>query len=343
MAPRKQPKELSETEKLVKAIEFLAVAQQDPEKNKDLGLTYQAHMMLQRSTAVAFNGVLAAGTFVDLGDVVAAPQTFKLLTALKRCKAQYSVTQLENGAGLVVRSGAFRVTIDAMPLQDLATLNVYPDNPTVAVDDRLKTAFSLLNPLLQENTAYVVTSSLLLTNGVVKATDRALLVEYWHGLTLSPVPVAMVIPKTAVTAVAKCPKPLTSIGFSNTSVTFWFADNSWIKSQLHTEPYPNTDGIFNFAPVIKELPKKLKEALEAVSPFSPDGAVYLNENEVASHLDNAKGATHDCKGLDGGWKFNVKRLSDVLNFATHADWTSSTLGVYFQGDNVRAMLAKVAG
>ena len=70
-------------------------------------------------------------------------------------------------------------------------------------------------------------------------------------------------------------------------------------------------------------------------------AVYLNENEVASHLDNAKGATHDCKGLDGGWKFNIKRLSDVLNFATHADWTSSKIGVYFQADNIRAMLARV--
>ena len=340
MAPRKAPKELSETEKLVKAIEFLAIAQKDPDKNKDLGLTYQAHMALQQSTAVAFDGVLAAGTYVDFGDVRGAPQTFKLLSALKRCKAQYSVTQLDNG-GLVVRSGAFRATIDAMPLQDLATLNIYPDQASVAVDDRLKVAFSLLNPLLVENTQYVVTSSLLLANGVVKATDRALLVEYWHGLQLSQLPVALVIPKAAVAAVAKCSKPLTSIGFSQQSVTFWFADNSWLRSQLHTEPYPNTDGIFNFAPVCTELPKKLKEAVEAVAPFSVDGNVYLNQNEVASHVDNATGATHDCKGLDGGWVFNIKRLTDVLSFATQADWTSSKIGVYFQADNIRAMLARV--
>lgn len=340
MAPRRQPKELSETEKLVKAIEFLAVAQKDPEKNKDLGLTYQAHMALQQSTAVAFDGVLAAGTFVDFGDVRSAPQTFKLLAALKRCKTQYSVTQAENGE-LIVRSGAFRAAIAAMPLQDLATLNIYPDQPIVAVDDRLKVAFALLNPLLVENTQYVVTSSLMLTNGVVKATDRALLVEYWHGLQLSQTPIALVIPKTAVTAVAKTTKKLTSLGFSQQSVTFWFEDNSWIRSQLHTEPYPNTDGIFGFAPVCSELPKKLKEAVEAVAPFSVDNNVYLNQNEVASHVDNATGATHDCKGLAGGWIFNIKRLLDVLNFATHADWTSSKIGVYFQADNIRAMLARV--
>ena len=338
MAPRKQPKELSETEKLVKAIEFIAVAQKDPDKNKDLGLTYQAHMSLQRGSAVAFDGVLAAGTAIDLGDVVAAPQTFKLLAALKRCKAQYSVTQLESGAGLVIRSGQFRATVDAMPLQDLATYSVYPDNPFVAVDDRLKVGFNMLNPLLVENTQFVVTSTLLLQNGTMKATDRALLVEYWHGLQL---PASVVVPKAAVTAVAKCSKSLVALGGSSNSITFWFADNSWIKTQLHTEPWPNTDGIFNFAPVITELPKKLKEAVEAVAPFSPDGSVFLNKDEVASHLDNATGATHDCKGLEGGFIFNIKRLTDVLSFATHADWSSSNVGVYFQGENMRAMLARV--
>ncbi len=329
----KEPKVITETEGLVKALEFVMCAQSD----KSETLPYQTHIVMRNKTAMAFDGVLAAGTGIDFGEVNTAPQGAMLLAALKKCKAGYSVTQTDAGR-LIIKSGAFRAIIPAIPIADMATINIFPDNPIAPINDNIKLGFQMLNNLLVENTEYVVTSTVLLQGFSMMATDRVLLTEFYHGIDLPP---GLVLPKAFVAAVAKCPKALAQFGYSQSSVTFWFDDHSWIKTQLHTAEWPNAARIFE-TPMTKtvEVPKRLREAVDSVTPFSENGIVYLNQNEVASHLDNAAGATHDCKDLPGGHIFAIKRLKQALDFATHVDWDSSQLGACFFGTNIRAMLGK---
>jgi len=334
--PSKKSEQAAETAALIKAIEFVNTAQKGPGANA-VGLPYQTHTILRARTAQAYDGVLAGGIGIEFAEINTAAHTDKLLAALKRCKAEYSVTQVDGGQ-LVVKSGSFRAVVDCLNPADLASNALMPDDPVAVINDNIKKGFATLNPLVAENAQHVVTSSLLLQSNTMVATDRILIAEYWHGIHLPP---GLVIPKAALTAIVKTDKPLARLGFSDGSVTFWFEDMSWIKTQRHSEAWPDTSHIFNFTPAVEETPKKLREAVEAVAPFAAEGCVWLNHNEVASHLDNATGATHDCKGLPGGAVFGIKRLLDVLNITTHVDWTSSGLGVYFTDNaTVRALLSK---
>lgn len=329
----KDPKMTVEADALLRAVDFVMCAQSD----KSDAMPYQTHAILRNKTIMTFDGVLAAGTNCDFGEVSTAPHSFMLAAALKKCKTAYSVTQLANG-NLVIKSGAFKAIIPALEFVAMATTSIYPDNPIAPIDDRIKDGFALLNPLLVESSQHVVTSTLLLQGYSMMATDRVLLTEFYHGVDLPP---GLVLPKAFVNAVAKCPKKLARFGFSPSSVTFWYEDHSWIRSQLHTAEWPNAARIFGQPMTATvEIPKKLKEAVDSCVPFCREGLIYLNQNEVASHLDNADGATYDCKELPGGHIFAVKRLLDVLKFATHVDWLSSDLGACFFGQNIRAMLGK---
>lgn len=334
-APSKKKELSAETAALVTAIEFVNSGQKSAGVSA-VGLPYQTHTILRSKTAQAYDGVLAGGVGIEFAEINTAAHTEQLIAALKRCKAEYSVTQLDSGQ-LAVKSGAFRAIVPCLNPADLASNALRPDEPVAVINDNIKLGFSLLNNLVTENSQLVVTSSVLLQSMTMVATDRILLAEFYHGIHLPP---GMVIPKAAMTAIAKIDKPLARLGFSDSSVTFWFEDYSWIKTQRHSEQWPDTSHIFNFAPVVEETPKNLKTGVEAVAPFAEEGLVYLNYNEIASHLDNATGATYDCKGLPGGAVMGIKRLLDVLQITTHVDWTSSSLGVYFQGNNTRALLSK---
>jgi hypothetical protein len=328
----RKPKEAVPTtsaDQLLEAITLVAECQ------SDTGLPYQMHCVMRNRTVMATDGVITIGAVTEFSDVNTAPHTLRLLTALKRCKKEHSITQTANNQ-IVVKAGAFRAVVPCMSIEDLAP-SMLPDNPIAPIDDRIKEGFKALNHLLAEKSEYVVTSSILLEAYTMAATDRMLMVQFAHGWNLPP---GLVLPKVFVTAVINAKRPLKQFGYSPTSVTFWFDDNSWIRTQLHTEAWPNLNVIFNKTPNLEELPKKFTDAVEAVYSFSDDGAIYLGENEVCSHLDNAVGASHDCRGIPGNAAFGVKRIRSVLPLVNKVDWAYNDNYVYFEGDRVRACLSK---
>jgi hypothetical protein len=332
MARGKKAQQAAETVKLIEALSFCAVAQHD------IGQPYQSHIMLANRTAVAFDGILSAGTMTELPDVNTCPHTLKLIAALKKCKAEYSMTQTE-GNQLVIKSGAFRAIIPCLPREEMTT--GYPDNQIAPIDDRLKDGFKILDKIIVENAQTVLQSSVLLRANTMVATDRMLIVEFWHGIDLPP---NLILPKAFVSAIAKSDKKLKWFGYSEHTVTFWFEDNSWIKTQLYVEQWPNIDAQWNFEPTLGPVPKKLREAAEAVAPFSENGALYLSEDLVASHPAEGVGATHDCPGLDFGDGlfpiFGIKRLYHMLDLAEQVDWNAKDGASYFVGNGCRGLISK---
>ena len=328
----KKDKPAQETVELIEAIKFCAVAQ------REIGLPYQTHIIMRANTALAFDGVLTVGTRTGF-DISTAPHTLRFLAALQKCKSAYSVTQTESGQ-LIVKSGAFRAVVPCLPVDDLATN--WPDNASHAVDGAaLKRLFGQLVGVISEGATSTVASSLLLTRNSMVVCDRYLLIEAWHGLDL---PGEYLLPKAFIQAVAKCPRAIVALGFGETSVTFWFDDNSFIKSQVHSEKYPDYNGVFARADTgVAPVPETLVEAIKAVAPFSEDGAVYFSEKQVASHLNDVIGATHDCKGLRFEGKpnlaFNIGRIMSALSVATAWNMHASERGMYFVGEGIRGMLS----
>lgn len=318
----------SSTAAFIAALKFIAIAQ------RDIGTPFQVHSVLFNKWAVAFDGVLALGHPIE-EDLSACPHTLRLIDALAKCGEALSVAQLDTGR-LSVKSGGFRAFVPCASF-DVMT-EVRPDPPIAVIDDRLKLAFEAVAGLASDNAQHVVTASILLRSGSAVATDRSLAIEYWHGIDLPP---GLVLPKAAVAAVCKIGKPLAKFGFSNTTVTFWFEDGSWLRTQLYSEPWPDIDRVLNVPSKPWPVPPDLAKALEAVAPFSEDGIVRFDTNILRSHDADGMGASYEVTGLPKGPKFNAKRLKIALQHTTNIDFGASNGIAYFFGDNVRGALTGV--
>lgn len=329
MAPRgkraKAADKTSASSELVKALKFVALAQ------KEVGQAYQTHVMLAHNQAVAFDGTIAAGHRIE-EDIFACPHTLRLIDALAKCGETLSVTQLDNDK-LSIKSDKFKAFVPCVGKDMLAT--VAPDPPCAVIDDRIKKGLEVVSVLASDNAQHVVTASILLRAGSMVATDRHTMLEYWHGIDLPP---GIALPKAGATAVLKANKPLAQFGFSSNSVTFYFEDGSWIRSQLYSEPWPNVDNVLNVTSNPWPLPETFYKGLDAVASFSEDGNVHFKPNLLRSHNSEHTGASYEVIGLPSGPVFKAKQLKIIQPYVKTIDFIGKDGKAFFFGDNVRGAI-----
>jgi hypothetical protein len=154
-----------------------------------------------------------------------------------------------------------------------------------------------------------------------------------------------VVPKIAINAIAKIKKSMTQFGFSENSITLYYADGSWLKTHLYSEKWPARaselmDRTCNAWPV----PAELFAALDAVAPFSEDGRVRFRNGHLCSHDVDTVGARYEVHNLPNGPVLNAKRLKLIQPYVQHIDFFASTNGdsaamTMFYGVNLRGLLA----
>lgn len=318
----------SASSELVKALKFVALAQ------RETGQAYQTHVMLAHNQAVAFDGTIAAGHRIE-DDLQACPHTVRLIDALAKCGESLSITQLDNDK-LSIKSDKFKAFVPCVAVNMLAT--VAPDPPCAKIDDRIRTGFEVVGVLASDNAQHVLTSSILLQSGSMIATDRQVMLEYWHGIDLPP---GIVIPKAGAVAVVKAGKPLASLGFSGNSVTFYFEDGSWIRSQLYSEPWPDISKILNVRCNPWPMPESFYKAVDAVASFSETGNVFFGTNILRSHATDGIGASYEVTGLPNGPCYKAKHLKIIEPYVKTIDFIGVSGIAYFYGDNVRGAITGI--
>lgn len=321
---------------LVKALDYIKAVQ----KNAATDDAKETTCRLGNGYAVAFNGVVAMGYPIE-EELMACPHTYKLLAALKRCKAGVSITQLDADR-LVIKSGSFRAVIPC--LNNSAIPYAVPDPQIALVNDNIKKGFSLLAPVLSKSGITTLESSICLTDNTMLATDRAIIVEYWHGVRLDPER-PLTIPVEAVALVGKLSSPLIGIGVGHGTVTFYCEDGAWLRTQLYVEPWPiktalsklNENNMHNAT----ALPLDIYEAVSAVAAFSERNSIHIRGNVVSSHKEENIGATHQLQDyVETPVCFNPKYFAYLDGVATRADLSGPQAG-YFYGENIRAIVAQM--
>lgn len=280
---------------------------------KDEGRPQDTHVLLQNNWAIAHNGVLGIGEKI-VEDLNICPNAKVLEQALSKCGQQFSITQLETQ--LSVKSGKFQAKVPCMPSESLA--RSFPDSPCALISDKLRASIEAVAPLALEGQDSVVTASLLIKDGTIVATDRKVIIQHYHGINLPEI----AIPKAIIGPLVKNVKPLAQFGFSNSSCTFYFDDESWLKSQLYADKWPDINMILNRAHNALTLPEGFYEAVKALEPFSDDGFVYFETNKMLSHPSEEKGASYEVYGLPSGPAFNIKQLKMIEPYARKVDFLS---------------------
>ena len=310
---------------LLAALKFIAVAQ------KKAGTVQQQFGVISGNWAAASNGVLTVATKVE-EDLSACPHTYQLIDALSKVGEELAITQL-SPTSLAVVSGAFRALIPCVGFGDVGITG--PDERCAVIDDRVKAAFEAVLPLATDGAQHAHLAAVLLQSGSAVATNGHVLAEYWHGIDLPP----MLIPKASAVAILKAGKALAGFGYSGPSATFWFEDDSFIKTQLFAEQFPNYQPLFNCEGLNPwPVPDEFYKAVRSIESFSRSGVVYFENGMLASNEQETEASTYKIEGLPEGMGFNAKYLLTVESSFKNVHFDEQSNKAFFFGENVRGVL-----
>ena len=313
----------------VEALRFVGLV------TKEVGPANETHVSLGSNWATAFNGIIAVGSKI-IEDIYAAPNNKLLIEALSKCGEHLSITQLDNNR-LSIKSDKFKAIVPCVDPQ-LMTIAV-PDEPIAIINDRLKQAIEIVGILANEDAQSVVAASILLSKGSAIATNRHVIFEYYHGIDL---PNGLALPKALVQPLTKNKKVLSKFGFSQSSATFYFEDESWIRSQFYAEPWPDVRPILDRSCNPWPVPADFWTGLAAVAPFSPDGAIFFHNGMLSSHTETGQGATFEVAGLPGGPIYSSRQLAFIKPYADKIDFLAPGPAgpmLMFYGPNIRGAIA----
>lgn len=314
---------------LLRALKFIAVAQ------KKAGTLEQQFCKIENNTAIASNGVLTIGTKIEEDDLKACLHTKQMIDALSKVEDELALTQL-SATSLAVVSGAFRALVPCVGHDDLQI--AMPDTCCAVIDDRVKTALEAVLPLTTEGSQHAYLAAVLLQNGSAVATNMHILAEYWHGVNLP----TMLIPKASALAIVKAGKALTGFGYSGSSATFYFEDDSFIKTQLFNEQFPNYQPLFeceNLNPW--PLPDEFFKAVKSIESFSKNGIVYFKNGVLSSNEEQEQASTYKIEGLPEDMGFNSRYLLTVEHLFKNVHFDKIANKAFFFAKNARGVIMAV--
>lgn len=325
----REPKVPTVTGDLINAIQWVLCAQNFAENRPD----FERHSLIANNWIMASNGVITAGHKIET-ELVASPNTQLLHAALIHAGNKLAITQAANGE-LMVKSNQFNSTI---PVAAQGSLQVsMPDPPQIQIGTTIKDGFDIVAPIAKESAQTVESATIKLQSGSMFATNRNVIIEFWHGWQI-PV---FIIPRKSVDAFRKSEHEMTAIGFSANSLTIWYGDTAWIKTQVINEEWPDMSKILDqFQYTFVPVPAGLKMAIEAVLPHSPDEMVHFDAGHVYSHERNEmlSGAVVPCNDVTRPGAVIGKNMLYVLEHATHWDPIPSN-AIMFMGINLRGAIA----
>lgn len=290
-------------------------------------------MHIKDGWITAFNGTLGIGHKID-NDLHVCPQIKLTIEAIAKCGQNIAITQLDNNR-LSIKSDKFRAIIPCIATNLLAP--TIPDPPIADIDNRLKEAFEICGLLHIESGQTIYALSVLMNGqSLVSSLSGSMIVEYWHGLNL---PIGLAIPKAFIGPLLKVNKKVNRFGFSQFSITIYFEDDSWIKSQLYSNEWPSVAHILDKKSDAQKFPLKFFDGLEAIAPFS-EGLVYFHKNLLCSHADANIGASFEIEELMEGPVVSIRQLMILKSFVNFIDFKADDgKMIMFFGKNARGAIA----
>lgn len=291
--------------------------------------------------ATAYNMIVGIGTPIHI-DFQCCPNVDLLREAIKRCKDNFVIAQYSPDK-LIVRQDEFHAFIPCLR-SDAALTITQPDAPVATMGEAFIEALDKVSAFADDKAPRLLEAAIQLYDGSVLATCGSVVIEAWHGINM---PNGLLLPKVAAKVLHKIKKEIVSFGISPTSITFHFADGSWMKSQLYKDKLPDIRQHINGASMngLEPIPHKFFEAVAEVYPFSVDGFIWVEGNRVASHpfsvVDQGSGLSLPFDDSMFGMEFRRYKGDDlhmIRKIAKQWNVNGRDDGTLFVGEQVRGMI-----
>lgn len=330
--PKAEAATNNESNNLLTALKYVSIAQRGD------GDALARHVIIENNRISASDGTFTAGSVIKDTGMLCAPNSALLRAALERCDGALAVTHV--GDGLTVQQGRFRASVPCLDVSEIPRMD--PDAPIAPNDyTPLAEGFRVLQHVVVEKSQKAAFETVLVNGGNMVATNGHVLMEYWHGLNF---PNGVVIPRTSLKALAQINKKCVNIGYvPERSITFWFDDESWFKTQLNVVRWPDWESIMKNFPDPSWMPQvsdELRGAIQCVAPFCTEAGNWLVID--AKGVRDLRYNTEYTLDTGAGTKeigISPEYATLIMNGATNADFFNSDRYVYFIGKNVRGICA----
>lgn len=326
----KPPPEPKPDDRLLSAIQFVSIAQ--PKRSNNPA---EIHCRMWAKQLSTFGGVLSAGIGIQ-EEIECCPHTQKMLDALQECPDTINLTLLPTRE-LSIKSGNFLATIPCIEQTDLPP--IYGDQSVLPVSFEFQRALEQAGTIVNERNRTVLYSSVQMMDESVFATNGEVILESWHGC---PAPSNLIVPKLFIKALHRAKgKTLYSLGCTGNSLTGYFPDGSWLKTQLHNDDsFPKLKEFFTMQVDLQLVPLGFFAAVERLAPFSNDDRIYLRKEGMCTDRYQTDGAINTCEGLPDGISFSISSLRLIQPFAEKIAFNVTQGMTYFQSRTCRGVIAQ---
>lgn len=282
------------------------------------------HFNIRGGRITGYNGQMALSSGIGV-DFDVQPNAADFLAAVRACEGTISLHVTATGR-LSVRDGKFRSLINCLP--DEPQFDVQPDGDVVEVGPTFLEGLRLLAPVMGSDASRPWACGIKVCTGAMHATNNVIVAQFWHGTAF---PVDVVVPAAAVEQLLRIGTAPTKMQVTPHSVTFWFGEERWLKTNLlegDQWPLDRLNGALNAMPGDGqvEVPPLFFSEVGRLKPFlEEDQGIYLTPEGIRTHRDPdaARGAVEmRLEGAQELMSFNHTQLTILGQVATHIDWRS---------------------
>lgn len=266
----------------------------------------------------AYNGQMSLCHPIDL-DLDVAPKAKLFEAALNAVPedtpVSITVTQAQR---LSIKAGKFRVLVAChMNIAD----NFFPEpqGTRYEINLGLLEIFKDTLPFVAEDASRPWARAIKLTGNSAYATNNVVLVERWCPVAI---PHEVVVPVDVVEQIVRMGVEPCAMQVSEGSVTFHFPNESWVRSQLFADPWPNVAAVID-QPMngLQPVPENFYEDIKRLEKFITDNnTITLKGNVLSTTEAEGEGAHLEIPQALGDGKFHIKVLTKVASVATRVDF-----------------------
>lgn len=290
------------------------------------------HFKIQGGTIRSFNGSMALSSPIAL-DIDCVPNADTFIKAIASCHTTASLSLTKSGR-LKIVSDNFKVFINCL---DEETPHVRPEGKRFSINgEAFLKALTTLLPFVNTGSNESWSNGVLIKDHSLYATNNKIIIQYWANCNF---PKTCNLPLSAVKEIVRINIPPISAQFTDSSVSFHYPNERWIRSATISAEWPDVEPILDIKSQPKTIHNELFNGLDLISSFvDVSSRIYLNKDGVSTSSTDKEGACYKIKGLDMHGVYQLESLEKLKGTATSADFSHYPKPCTFYGDNLRGAI-----
>ena len=291
------------------------------------------HFSIERGTIRSYNGILGLCAPISL-NIDCKPKALDFIKAVQNCKSEQTALSLTKTKRLKITSGKFKAIIDTI---DEETPHVLPAGETYDIDGTLlMKALAAMEAFVGDDASKPWSNGILIDNGSLFATNNVILSEYWTGLML---PHKCNIPRMAVRELLRIKKIPQNVRVTDSSITFIFGDDLWLRTTLLNSQWPEVKPILNSKGSPVPIHNEFFQGLETLKHFTDDvGRIYLSDGAISTSPIKEVGAAYALEGFPHEGVYSYKNLALLTDSCTAIDFSTYPAPSPFLADGMRGVI-----